>query len=189
MRVTRDENLVLWQIHPDGTYRTTVVEAINVEQPLSLAVTVSSPTKAIVTDNMNGMLIPVQVSHRTSWEGASGAAEEFVYRLDPAGDLVYKFPLPKYTGSLPDEMVIGENDKAFATRGGVLIAFNVRTGKELWRWDSGTTEISVFAALANGNCAVQTPTALVEVDGISSKELLKGTAMMDWLGHMYIKHN
>ena len=45
-------------------------------------------------------------------------------------------------------------------------------------------------ALANGNCAVQTPTALVEVEnGMTSKELVKGKAMVDWLGHMYIKHN
>ena len=138
MRVARDESLVLWQIHPDGAYRTTVVDATNSDESLLSPVTTSSPTNAIVTDNMNGMLIPVQVFHRASWGSAGGAAEEFVYRLDPAGDLVYKFPLPKYTGPLHDEMVIGENDVAFATRGGVLIAFNIRNGKELWSWDSNT---------------------------------------------------
>jgi len=85
-------------------------------------------------------------------------------------------------------MVLGESDTAFATRGGILIAFNQRTGRELWRWDSKTPEIEVFAALATGHCAIQTPTALVEVeDNVRSKELLKGKAMMDWLGHMYIK--
>src|SRR6185312_2806015 len=113
---------------------------------------------------------------------------EFVYRINPEGQVVYRFPLPKYTGPLHDEMVTGES-VAFAARGGTLIAFDLRTGKELWRWDSGTPEIEVFAALANGHCAVQTPTALVEVaDSVTSKELVKGKAMMDLLGHMCAKH-
>ena len=30
----------------------------------------------------------------------------------------------------------------------LLIAFDIGTGKELWRWDSKTPEIEVFAALA-----------------------------------------
>jgi hypothetical protein len=51
-------------------------------------------------------------------------------------------------------------------------------------------DITVFAALANGHCLVQTPTALVEVaDSNTSREIFQGKAMMDWLGNMYRKHN
>jgi hypothetical protein len=71
-------------------------------------------------------------------------------------------------------MVLGEIDLGFATRGGILIAFNVRSGKEIWRWDSGTIDISVFAALANGACVVQTATGLVEVTTLSVKRDLQG---------------
>ena len=85
-------------------------------------------------------------------------------------------------------MVIGENDVAFATRGGLWIAFNVRTGKELWRWDSKAPEITVFAALANGGCMVQHPATVVEVDNsTTSKEVLKGKAMLDWQGRLFRK--
>ena len=48
----------------------------------------------------------------------------------------------------------------------------------------------LFAALANGDCLVQTPTALVEVrNSTTSKELMKGKFMIDWQGRMYRKHN
>jgi hypothetical protein len=50
-------------------------------------------------------------------------------------------------------------------------------------------EITVFAALADGGCAVQTPTDLVEViDGAEAREIMKGKAMMSWTGQMYRKN-
>jgi hypothetical protein len=133
-------------------------------------------------------MIPIRLSHDLHSQGNRESANELVYRMNPDGDVLYKLPLPKYTGPLDDEMVIGSGDVAFATRGGVLIAF-LSAGKELWRWDSKTPEISVFAALANGDCLVQTPTALVEVmNSTNSKELGRGKFMMDWQGRMYRLH-
>jgi outer membrane protein assembly factor BamB len=123
-------------------------------------------------------------------EDVHGLPDEMIYRVDEGGEVAYKLPLPKYAGPLHDEMVLGERELGFATRGGFLIAFNVKTGKEIWTWDSYTPGIEVFAALANGGCMVQTPTALVEVDSATeSKEIAKGKAMMDWRGQMYIKHD
>jgi outer membrane protein assembly factor BamB len=186
----RVDDLVLWQIRPDENYRTTVVETIQSQQSASSASNTVSPTGAITTDNMNGLLLPVRWSHGLRPLGPGEGADEFVYRIDPDGNVVYKFLLAKYQGAVQDEMVIADNDLGFATRAGLLIAFNVRTGKELWRWDSQTPEISVFAALANGDCLVQTPTALVEVkDSTTSKELAKGHYMLDWQGNMYRKHD
>ena len=138
---------------------------------------------------MNGTLIPVRVSHNVTGK-TNEATDEFVYRVNQDGELLYKFPLPKYSGSLKDDMVIGEENVAFATRGSFLIAFSLVSGKELWRWESVEPEISVFAALANGACLVQTPTVLMEVaSSTKAKEVFRGKAMMDWQGHMYRKHN
>jgi len=104
--------------------------------------------------------------------------------------VLYKFQLPRYAGRLHDAIVIGEHDVAFATRGSILIAFNVRTGEDLWHWESNTEDIEVFAALANGHCLVQTPAALMEVaDSETAKEVLKGKAMLNWQGQLFVKHN
>jgi len=190
VNLVRAENVMLWQIHSDGTYRSTTVESVRNEQSASAPLDVALPTGALVTDNDNGLIIPIRLSHDLRSQSPSKSADEFVYRLNPDGDVLYKFPLPSYTGPLDDEMVIGNGGVAFATRGGVLIAFDLNTGRELWRWDSKTSEISVFAALANGDCVVQTPTALVEVmNSSNSKELGQGKFMMGWQGHMYRLHN
>jgi len=187
---TRDERVVLWQIHPDGTYRSTIVDESKSSRPLSEPVSAASPTGAIIPDGLGGVLLSIRRSHSAALEDVHGLPDEMIYRVDDGGEVVYKLPLPKYAGPLHDEMVLGEHELGFATRGGFLIAFNVKTGKEIWTWDSNTPGIEVFAALANGGCMVQTPTALVEVDSATeSKEIAKGKAMMDWRGQMYIKHD
>jgi hypothetical protein len=179
--LTRDDKLMLWKIDPDGSYRATVVGVTKTRQLLSAPRSVVSPTNAVVTDNMNGTLIPVRVSHDVTSDDANEPAEGFVYRLNQDGELLYKFPLPTYSGTLKDDMVIGEDNVAFATRGSVLIAFNLISRKELWRWQSNEPEISVFAALANGACLV-----LMEVaNSNNTKVVFSGKAMMDWEGNMY----
>lgn len=182
---SRESKLVLWQLHPDGTFRSTVVEAVRNEQPFSAPHTIVMPTGAVVTDNMNGILLPVRWRHGLSPDNPNGAEEEFIYRIDPAGTVLYKLPVPLSTGHQNDEMVIASNELGYATRAGILIAFNITTGKDLWHWDSKTQEITVFAALANGGCVVQTPTELVEVDRPTNwKVLAKGKYAMDWSGNM-----
>jgi outer membrane protein assembly factor BamB len=186
----RDDKLVLWQIHPEGSFQATVVENFKTKQPLSSPISLAWPTGALVTDNMNGTLIPVRVSQADPSSNTTSAADEFVYRVSQDRELVFRFPLPKYSGPLQDEMVIGENNVAFATRGNLLVAFNLISGKQLWRWESSESDVSVFAALANGACLVQTPTGLVEVaSSTRAKQVLKGKAMMGWQGQMYLKHN
>jgi len=188
--LTGQEQLLLWQIHPDGTYRSIVVEATKVKQSLFDPMAVVAPTGALVTDNMNGTLIPVRLSRTVLTNGTSEAQDEFVYRVNQDGELVYKFPLPRYAGPLRDDMVIGTDNTGFATRGGQLIAFNLVDGKELWRWDSNTDDISVLAALVHGACAVQTPTdvVIVEKEGARAKVVLRGKGMIGWNGQLYRKH-
>ena len=181
---------MLWQIHPDGTYRSTIVEDSKNNRPLSESVSVASPTGSIIPDGLGGVLLPIRLSHNAIVENVNGSPDELIYRIDENGEVVYRFPLPKYDGPLHDEMVLGEDELGFATRGTLLIAFNVRNGKEMWRWNSNTPDIEVFAALANGHCLVQTPTALVEVESADrSKEIFQGKAMMGWQGQIYRKHD
>lgn len=179
LQLTREQNLMLWQIHKDGTYRATLANSLEGQQPLSSPIASIVPTKDILTDNMNGILIPVQVTH------SNGPAEQFVYRVDPDGNLLLKIPLPSFSGALRDEMVIGEKNVGFATRGSLLVAVDLQKGTDLWSWDSHEPGISVFAALADGGCLVQTPTALVEVkDGAEVRELMKGKGMITWTGRI-----
>jgi outer membrane protein assembly factor BamB len=191
VQFTRDERLVLWQIHPDGSVRSTIIDSTKTTAPFSGPVSAASPTGALLTDNLDGVLLPVRWSHNILPENAIGTPDEFVYRINPGGDVVFKFLLPKYVGPLHDEMVIGEYDIAFVTRGGVLIAFDLHTGKEVWEWDSQTPEISVMAALANGACMVKTPTGTAEVNrGVKTKDLTSdGTTVIGWRGETYQSHD
>jgi outer membrane protein assembly factor BamB len=187
--VAREEKVVLWQIHPDGTYRSTIVEQSKGTSPLSSPVSVASPTGAIIPDGLGGVLLSVRKASATAGEDVQHSTDEFVYRLNQDGDVAYAMLMPKYAGKLHDEMVLGEENVGFATRGGTLVAFRVEDGKEVWRWDS-PTEIEVFAALANGHCMVQTPTSVLEVENsTTSRKYLDGKLMMDWQGHVYRKHN
>jgi outer membrane protein assembly factor BamB len=181
----RNDDLIVWQIHPDGTFRRTVAVSNSGARVVSVSAITALPTGEIITDGMYGLMMSVRFTG-----AADQTSNEFVYRLDPDGNVLFKLLLPKYNSPLHDEMVIGKGNVAFATRGGVLIAFDLNTGKDLWHWDSGTQEISVFVALANGDVLVQTPTALVEVQNdTTSKELMQGKFIMDWQGQLYRKHN
>ena len=190
LTLTRNDKLLLWQIHPDGTHVSFVVEANKITQAFSAPLNFTYPTTALLTDNMNGTLIPVRVSHTVLGENGGDAPDELIYRVNQNGELEYKLPLPKYPGTLRDEVVIGSDELGFATRGGLLIAFNVREGKELWHWDSNTGDISVVAALADGSCLVQSPTDLIDVwSPTRAKVVMHGKAMLDWQGHLFRKHN
>jgi outer membrane protein assembly factor BamB len=103
----RDNKLVLWQIHRDGTYRATIVEEMKDSQPFSAVSYTGSPTKAIVTDNMNGMLVPAEWSQETG-TSALGKGDDVIYRVSAEGRVVYKLSMPSYSGPLHDDMVIGE---------------------------------------------------------------------------------
>jgi outer membrane protein assembly factor BamB len=182
--ITREETVVLWRIRPDGSYRSTIVEETRGRSPLPEAFHATYPTGSMIPDGLGGVLLSVRRS------AGPAESDDFVYRVDENGTLVYRFPLPKHQGGRNDEMVLGDhNVLAFATRGGWLIAFDVREGKEKWRWSTKET-IEVLAALANGGCLVQTPAALLEVDNATtSKKVFDGKAMMDWQGHIYRKHS
>ncbi|MDR3701611.1 MAG: hypothetical protein P4L56_18320, partial [Candidatus Sulfopaludibacter sp.] len=183
-----EQRLTLWQIHPDGSLRETVIEKIEAGAGFSGPVASLAPTREITPDGLGGVLLSVRRSPHAR-EATPGRSQEFIYRLDGEGKLVYKLPLPAFEGPLEDSMVLGDNDRGFTTRGSLLIAFSVREGTESWRWESRIPGIEVFAALADGGCLVQTPDALVNVHGATQAiEIMKGKAMMGWNGQLYRKH-
>jgi outer membrane protein assembly factor BamB len=183
----RVQHLELWQIHPDGSVRSTTLEESSSSRSFSEPVNVVAPTGAIIPDGLDGILLAVG-SLRTGASALNVPPDELIYRVDEDGKLLYKLLLPSSEGQGHNDMVLGQDGLGFTTRGGILIAFSVPDGKELWRWDSQTPNIQVFAALANGGCMVQTPTALVEVDNSTdAKEIFKGKAAVDWQGNLYRK--
>lgn len=191
IQASSTERLVLWQIHTDGTHRETVAEESQTSHSLSEALSRTYPTGSIIPDGSDGVLLSVRKSEDVPGTTVHVLPKEFVYRLDQEGKVVYRFSLPAFSGPLHDDMVLGDgNAQAFATRGGLLVVFDVAEGKEAWRWNSYTDGIEVVAALANGSCLVQTPTEAVKVDNATtSAVVLKGRVMIDWQGKMYTKHN
>jgi outer membrane protein assembly factor BamB len=162
---SRDDKLLLWRIHSDGSQKTTIVDASKQERSsFAVPVSVKSPTGDIIPDGFGGVLLSVRWSSADITQKVRGLSDEFVYRITEDGELAYRFPLPKYAGTLHDEMVLGEKNLGFATRGGTLIAFNVEDGSEVWHWDSGVPEIKINMATAGGGCAVDTPEGLVLVE-------------------------
>jgi outer membrane protein assembly factor BamB len=162
---SQSDKTVLWRIHPDGSYKETIVEQMQrANLPQSTPMPVASPTGAIIPDGFGGVLLSMRWVHSEVMHNVPVRADQFVYRITQDGEIAYKFPLPQFAGPLHDAMVLGELDTGFATRGGLLIAFDVKDGSEAWRWDSGASEIEVFAATAGGGCAVRTPRGVVQVE-------------------------
>ena len=177
---SRDDKLVLRQLHSDGTQKATLVDSSRQEHAsLGAPVTVMSPTGDIIPDGFGGVLLSVRWTHTDIAQKIRSSPDEFVYRVTEDGDVAYKFPLPKYSGPLHDEMVLGEKDLGFAVRGGILIAFNVKDGTEVWHWDSGVPEITINMATAGGGCAVDTPQGLVLVeDGVKKRVVAPPNSQM-----------
>lgn len=164
---SRDDQLVLWQIHLDGSLKATVIDTNKQRTSFAAPITVTSPTGDIIPDGFGGVLLSVRWTHTDVPQKIRSSADELVYRITDDGEVAYKFPLPKYSGTLHDEMVLGEKDLGFATRGGILVAFNVKDGSEAWQWDSGNSEIEINMATAGGGCLVDTPDGLTLVeDGV-----------------------
>jgi outer membrane protein assembly factor BamB len=185
---SRHDQVVLWQIRSDGGYRSTIVEESKAGNPVSNPVSVPSPTGALITDGMGGALLSIRVPLNYPGEPAPQPASEFVYRVDPEGKVLFRVPLPSYQGAIHDAMVLGQNNVGFTTRGTKLIAFDLNSGRELWRWDGGVSGIEVFAALADGGCLVQSPEALIDVHNANAaEEVFKGQAIVDWRGQIYRK--
>ena len=184
----RSDRVVLWQIQEDGQYRRTIVEEATTSDPVTNAVSVPSPTGGLITDGMSGALVSIRKPLNAPGEKTHAPAAEYVYRIDPEGKVLYRLLLPSYDGDSHDEMVLGENNVGFTTRGSKLVAFDVNSGAELWRWDSGVPGIEVFAALADGGCLVQTPKALINVHNANqAQQMFEGHAMIGWNGQIYRK--
>jgi outer membrane protein assembly factor BamB len=150
-----DDNLMLWRIHPDGSYQATTIDKYTIEHaPAGTPTKVILPTGAIIPDGLGGVLLSVRWMPSKVMQNIPPEPDEFVYGITAEGGVAYKLPLPHYKGKLHDGMVLGEEESGFVTRGNIVIKFNVRTGAELWERDlDGPLEI--MAALADGGVIVK----------------------------------
>jgi hypothetical protein len=163
--LSRNDQLVLWRIQSDGSHRDIVIDSSTQSRaPFPAPLAEASPTGGIIPDGLGGVLLSVRSVSNSAASKTVDSSQEFVYRITEDGSIAYRFPLPPYTGDLHDEMVLGEQDLGFATRGAMLIAFNVRNGSEVWRWNSGISELKINMATAGGGCIVDTSNGLVLVE-------------------------
>lgn len=183
---SRDDQLVLWQIHPDGSLEATVIDTNKQRTSFAAPITVTSPTGDIIPDGFGGVLLSVRWTHTDVPQKIRSSPDELVYRITDDGEVAYKFPLPKYSGLLHDEMVLGEKDLGFATRGGILVAFNVKDGSEVWQWDSGASEIEINMATAGGGCLVDTPDGLTLVEDGMKKQVVAPSGSEMYTPGVYI---
>ncbi|HVN18014.1 MAG TPA: hypothetical protein VMU05_04555 [Dongiaceae bacterium] len=185
---SRNDRIVLWQLHDDGSHTATLVDSLNQQHgTFAGPMTVMSPTGDIIPDGFGGVLLSVRWSHTDIAQKIRSAPDEFVYRITEEREVAYKFPLPNYSGPLHDEMVLGEKDLGFATRGGMLVAFDVKDGREVWRWDSGSPEIRINMATAGGGCAVDTPAGLVLVEDGVKKRVVAPSGSQMYTPGLYIR--
>lgn len=170
---SRDDRLVVWRIQPEGSHREFLVdESRQPHLPLAAPVTITSPTGDIIPDGFGGILFSIRWSSTHATQPAEDAPREFVYRVTEEGELAYRFSLPGYSGTLHDEMVLGEQELGFATRGSQLVAFKVREGNEVWRWNSGEPGLQINMATAGGGCIVETTEGLVLIEEGVKKQLM-----------------
>jgi hypothetical protein len=168
---SRDDQLILWRVPSDGSHHSNVVDTAKQSRlSLTTPIDIASPTGEIFTDGLGGVLFSMRSITGTATGKRQEQSEEFIYRFTENGELAYKFPLPRYEGPLHDELILGENDLGFATRGGTLVAFHVPDGKEVWRWESGMSEVKVNMSTAGGGCLLDTPEGVILVeDGIEKQ--------------------
>lgn len=181
----KSNKVLLWQIRPDGTVRSNVIEEFR--STGNEFTTIPVPTGEIMPDGENGLLLAMRwLSHP---QEESYRDEEYVYRISPGAEVLYKLSLTGDGGMSHDAMVLGNDGTGFATRGGKLIAFDAQLGRELWTWVSNFPEIQVKYATANGGCIVQTPEGLALVEnGELKKKVIGGTAFVDWEGGLFKTH-
>jgi outer membrane protein assembly factor BamB len=71
---------------------------------------------------------------------------EFQYRITEDRSVKYRFPANATSGGFPTNMLLGET-MGYTTRGHAVIAFDLETGQELWRWVSPKSNVlAVMAA-------------------------------------------
>lgn len=140
----------------NGTSSTTTVEE-NVEEGNAedTWIKASVPTGDIIPgEEGTGNFLAVRQT-KQQWRGTGpGSIEEFQYRIGDDRNVIYRFPVPLSPFGAPSTMLLGEDDFGYTTRGKTVIAFNTKTGKEIWRWESKKSVVLAYAALRNDEVMV-----------------------------------
>lgn len=178
VRAIADDVLHLWKIDADGHYTEAEIEARHFDAiTRTMATEVPAPTGELIDDGSNGVLLSVQIRLRSTVPAlVQKKCKEFIYHFTADDKLDYKVALPEYAydGQSSDKIGISEfreSELAFVARGSIVIAFNIESGVERWRWDSGVN-VRIGWVTKQGNVAVYLPDRIVEVqDPTHQKEI------------------
>lgn len=155
--VSTGDQLVLWRIHSDGTYVSHVLERTRFGNvPYGAPFKEIQPTGEIIPDGLGGVLVSIWVGQAAAFQNKLLNAEEFIYRVNEEGEILYRLRLPAYEGPLHDAMVLGEGNTGFVTRGDTLMKFDVLSGTMLCKRKLPGTELEVALAIAGGGVVVNT---------------------------------
>jgi hypothetical protein len=114
VRFSEMDKLVVWRVHSDGSYQSTLVEESNRENLIqNTPLFVASPTGEIIPDGMGGVLLSVRKVRSEVLNNVPPQTDQFVYRITRSGELAYRFALPQSVGRVNDDMVLGGNDTVF----------------------------------------------------------------------------
>jgi outer membrane protein assembly factor BamB len=156
IRQHHDNSLFLWKISPDGALVSTLVQRDQGEnRPPDDLAPLTLPTGDLIPDGDGGVLLAVrQVPARPL--GSPVVRHDYVYRITDEGKLAYKLALPDFAGlRVDDGMVLNDENQACTTIGGVVLCFNSISGKELWRYDTGTAKVTIVFAAEDGSVVAE----------------------------------
>jgi outer membrane protein assembly factor BamB len=142
------QRLVMVDIHEDQTASTRTVEENTAKGAAdSTWIRATVPTGDIIPGEQGtGNFLAVRRTLQL-WRGTGpGTIEEFQYRITEDRNVKYRVPVPLSPLGVSSGMLLGE-DLGYTTRGNVVIAFDVETGREIWRWASSKSNVQACAAL------------------------------------------
>jgi hypothetical protein len=101
----------------------------------------------IVGEQGDGNFLAVRTQNE-SWPTSQGFNPvEFQYRISEDRSVKYRFPVNASSGGFPTDMLLGKTI-GYTTRGHAVIAFDLETGRELWRWLSTKSDVLAVMAAA-----------------------------------------
>lgn len=141
------QRLVMVDIKADLTSTSTTIEGFAEEGPASDTwVDAVGPTgDIIVGEKGTGNFLAVRRTHQLWRPTGPGTIAEFQYRITDDRKVSYRVPVPVSPLGFPTSMLLGENF-GYTTRGPVVIAFELDSGHEAWRYE-GTDYLLACIAL------------------------------------------
>jgi len=156
VRIKAMQRLMMVDIYENQTTSTGAIEASTTDGKAGDSwIQAIVPTGDIIVGEAGtGNFLAVRKT-KQQWRGTGpGSIEEFQYRISDDRTVKYRVPVPVSPLGFPSSMLLGENNVGYTTRGRVVLAFDTRSGHEIWRWESTKSEVLACIALTNDEVLV-----------------------------------